>query len=326
MIKNHLRDLIDIRLIIILAILIAITVVLTMIFSDKVKDFAQKHKRKFYIYALSFVFIYALVAFLGFNKLFSKLSDEYLFYQIATVLFGCLHVFFYRWYFNQFDTKKFETELLFALVITLYSSIPFILIYTALSGLEYTLLMCSQFISFFIPTWINGLFDHIIQIPPKIYVTWKFPEEENAYPELEDTEIRDLLLITLLIKKNENDKEYTSIRAKGPVRMDFGRLFYHTTSDYNKRYAKDPIQLAIGDQQHSHWVFFLQPKWNEKAKYIDARYTLGMNGITENSVIICQRQTKQFKQNKEGEIFDNTKHLQNHKKSVKETEETSLIQ
>lgn len=325
MIKNHLRDLIDIRLIIILAILIAITVVLTMIFSDKVKDFNQNYRRKFYIYALSFVFIYALVAFLGFNKLFSKLSDEYLFYQIATLLFGGMHVYFYRWYFNQFEIKKLGAELLFSLVIVLYSSIPFILIYTALSGLEFTLLMCSQFIVFFIPTWINGLFDYIVEIPPKIYVTWKLPQEENAYADLEDAEIRDLLLITLLIKKNESDTEYTSIRAKGPVRMDFGRLFYHTTSDYNKRYVKDPIQLKI-NEQHSHWVFFLQPKWNEKAKYVDARYTLGMNGITENSVIICERKSKEFGKKKEDEVFDNTKHLQNGEKNTKKTEEPSLIQ
>jgi hypothetical protein len=293
MIQNHLRDLIDIRLIIILAILIAITVVLTMIFSDKVKEFNQKHKRKFYIYALSFMFIYALVAFLGFNKLFSKLSDEFLFYQISTLLFGGIQVFFYRWYFEEFHLKSLGAELLFALVIVLYSSFPFILIYTALSGLEFTFLMCSQFITFFIPTWINGLFEYIVAIPPKIYVTWKLPEEKNAFPEIEDSEIRDLLLVTLLIKKNENDTEYTSIRAKGPVRMDFGRLFYYTTADYNKRYSKQPIQLSF-DSEPCHWVFFLQPKWNEKAKYVDARYTLGMNGITENSVIICHRKSKQI--------------------------------
>jgi len=245
MIKNHLRDLIDIRLIIIIVILIAITVVLTMIFSDKVKEFNQKYSKKFYIYALSFMFIYALIAFLGFNKLFSKLSDEFLFYQISTLLFGGIQVFFYRWYFNEFRLKSLGTELLFALIIVFYSSIPFILIYTALSGLEFTFLMCSQFLAFFIPTWVNGLFEYIVAIPPKIYVTWKLPQEKNAFPEIEDSEIRDLLLVTLLIKKNETDIEYTSIRAKGPVRMDFGRLFYYTTSDYNKRYSKQPIQLSF---------------------------------------------------------------------------------
>lgn len=317
MIKNHLRDLIDIRLIIIIVILIAITVVLTMIFSDKVKEFDKNYKRKFYIYALSFMFIYALVAFLGFNKLFSKLSDEFLFYQISTLLFGGMHVFFYRWYFDDFHLKTLPSELLFSLVIVLYSSIPFILIYTALSGLEFTLLMCSQFIAFFIPTWVNGLFEYMIQIPPKIYVTWKFPEEKNAYEDLRDAEIRDLLLITLLIKKNEKDTEYTTIRAKGPVRMDFGRLFYHTANDYNKRYVKDPIQLTI-DGKHCNWVFFLQPNWNETAKYVDARYTLGMNGITENSVIICERKKEQIVNTKDDDIIDHSKKLQK--------EETSSIQ
>jgi hypothetical protein len=54
MVKKHLGALIDVRLIVFLVVIIALSVILTMVFSDKIKDFAVKHKKKFYIY----IFLY----------------------------------------------------------------------------------------------------------------------------------------------------------------------------------------------------------------------------------------------------------------------------
>ena len=305
MIKNHLKDLIDIRLIVVFIIIIAVTVILTMIFSDKVKEFALKYKKKFYIYIFSFMFVYALIAFLGFNKLFTDLSDEFLFYQIASLLFGSFHVYFYRFYFSKFNIDAIGYELLFALIVVLFSSIPFILIYTALSGISLTFLMCSHFIAFFVPTGVNCLFNTIMIIPPKIYLTWKIPEDEKAFPVLEDSEMRDLVVVTLLIKKNEDDLVYSSFRSKGPIRLDFGRLFYYCISNYNERYKENQVALSLEDES-CNWVFFLQPKWYQRSRYVDANYTLYMNGITENSVIICQRERKQVDapQKNEENLYD----------------------
>jgi hypothetical protein len=310
MMKNHLRALIDIRLIVFLVIIIAVSVILTMLFSDKVKEFAQKHKKKFYIYIFSFVLVYALVAFLGYNKLFTELSDEFLFYQIASALFGILHAYLYRWYFEKFDLQSVVGELLFSLLVTLYSSVLFILIYTALNGLELTFLMCSHFIVFIIPTGVNIVFNYIMTIPPKEYVTWKIPTDDKVFKEIEDADMKDLLLITLLIQKKPDSTEYSSLRSKGPVRIDFGALFYHTTSGYNDRNSKHPIEMTLNGE-NCNWVFFLQPKWYEKAKYVDAKYTLGMNGITENSVIICKRQEKS-RDNSKGKkngVADDSEHI-----------------
>lgn len=290
MVKKHLGALIDVRLIVFLVVIIALSVILTMVFSDKIKDFAIKHKKKFYIYIFSFVLVYALVAFLGYNKLFTEISDEFLFYQIASLLFGTLHVYLYRVYFNEYDQKLITAELLFSLLITLYSSVLFIIIYTALNGIGLTFLMCSHFLVFIVPTGVYAVFNYMLQIPPKEYVTWRIPENaKNIYPPIEDKEMIDLLLITLLIQKDENSAEFSSIRAKAPVRIDFNKLFYHTTKNYNDRYINDPIELKQGSE-NCNWVFFLQPKWYQQAKYIDPGYTLGMNGVTENSVIICKRQ------------------------------------
>lgn len=303
MIKKHLVGLIDVRLIVFLVVIIALSVILTMFFSDKVKDFAITYKKKFYLYIFSFVLIYALVAFLGYNKLFNELSDEFLFYQIASGLFGIIHVWLYRWYFEEFKTKSVGLELLFSFLIILYSSLMFIIIYTALNGIELTFLMCSHFIIFIVPTGIYVAFSYMMQIPPKEYVTWRIPPGDNPFPVVEDFEMKDLLLITLLIQKKTNSENYTSLRSKGPVRIDFGDLFYHTVTGYNDHNSESKIELTQNGE-NCNWIFFLQPKWYETAKYVDAKYTLGMNGITENSVIICKRQKeKQIKIDKKEEGF-----------------------
>nr|WP_294926169.1 TssN family type VI secretion system protein [uncultured Flavobacterium sp.] len=304
MVKKHLGALIDVRLIVFLVVIIAVSVILTMVFSDKIKDFAVTHKKKFYIYIFSFVLIYALVAFLGYNKLFTEISDEFLFYQIASLLFGSVHVYLYRVYFDQFNQKLITNELLFSFLIMLYSSVLFIIIYTALNGLGLTFLMCSHFLVFIVPTGIYAVFNYMLQIPPKEYVTWRIPERENPFPVVEDVEMKDLLLITLLIEKKTNSETYTSLRSKGPVRIDFGALFYHTVSGYNAHNAESKIDLKQNGE-NCNWVFFLQPKWYQPARYVDAKYTLGMNGITENSVIICKRQKeKKVELNKEDKVKD----------------------
>jgi len=290
MVKKHLLALIDIRLIVFLVVIIAVSFILTMVFRDKIKEFAVQYKRKFYIYVFSFVLIYALVGFLGYNKLFTELSDEFRFYQIASLLFGILNVYLYRWYFNEFDKKgSVGIELLFSLLVILYSSVLFVIIYTALNGIALTFLMCSHFLVFIVPPGVYAVFNYMMQIPPKEYVTWKIPERKNPFPEIENVQMKDLLLITLLIQKKESDTKYTSIRSKGPVRIDFGALFYHTVKGYNEHNADSKIDLKHNGE-NCNWVFFLQPKWYQTAKYVDAKYTLGMNGITENSVIICKRQ------------------------------------
>ncbi|KIA98864.1 MULTISPECIES: TssN family type VI secretion system protein [unclassified Flavobacterium] len=328
MVKKHLAALIDIRLIVFLVVIIAVSVILTMVFSDKIKEFAVKYKKKFYIYIFSFVLIYALVAFLGYNKLFTELSDEFLFYQIASLLFGCLHVYLYRWYFEEFSMKSVGIELLFSLLIILYSSVLFIIIYTALNGIGLTFLMCSHFLVFIVPTGIYAVFNYMMQIPPKEYVTWRIPKGKNPFPEIDGVEMKDLLLITLLIQKKPDSATYTSLRSKGPVRIDFGNLFYHTVSGYNDHNAESIIDLDQNGENYN-WVFFLQPKWYQSAKYVDAKYTLGMNGITENSVIICKRQKekeikvdKKKKKDEEGFMYEPT--VEEKKGSKKEVKEPAL--
>lgn len=290
--KKYLINLFDPKILAATLIILAVSIILTMIFSQKVTDFKQKFKGKFYTYLFSVAFIYSIIAFLGYNKLFQdNTMYEFIFYQVCSFILGIIHCSIYRTYFRKFDIKSAGTEYLFALITIVYSMIPFILIFTFLNGVDFSFLMLGHYLVFFIPTFLNDTFNKAMAIPPKVYKTWKFPENYKELAGVSDEEMRDLVVFTFLMDKDKQAKKYSIYRAKGPTRVDFGRLFYNFVIDYNERHFEDQIEIEDSNGLYS-WVFFLQPKWYESTKYIDPSLTLYMNGIEENSVIFCMRTNK----------------------------------
>ncbi|SDQ17208.1 hypothetical protein SAMN05421664_0869 [Chryseobacterium soldanellicola] len=287
-IKKYFIHLLDPKLLVMVFIVLALCVILTMLFSQKAPGFKQ-YKGKFYTYVFAFAFIYVVIALLGYNKLFSdEKLYEFVFYQMSSLVLGIIHCSFYRSIFRKFETDKIGAEYLFALLSVFYAVIPFSLIYTFLNGADFIFLILGHFIVFFIPTFLNDTFNRAITIPPKIYKTWQFPQNYRQLAGLDDAEMRDLVVFTFLIDKDTEARKYSVYRAKGPTRIDFGKLFYSFVMDYNERHTENQIQTEDENGLFS-WVFFLQPKWYEATKYVDPELTLYMNGIEENSVIFCMR-------------------------------------
>lgn len=289
MIKKHLQDLIDFRVILFLIVVIALCAIITLLISDKVKDFGAEYKKKFYGYILSFAIIYALLAFLGNSKKMEGLSVLLIMYQSVSLFLGILHAWIYRSYFKEFKVKSFSVEVLFALIVPLYSSILFLIIYAILNGIDFTFLMSGHFVMFLVPTAIYITFCFMLLIPPKIIATWT---PEKFYKTIEEKEMHDILLITLWVKKEQGDNEYASIRAKTPAKVDFGRLFFLATEGYNKQNINNPIQMLMPDRKNCNWIFYLKPKWYKTIRYVDALRDAESNGIAENSVVICERTEK----------------------------------
>ncbi|WP_415325638.1 TssN family type VI secretion system protein [Chryseobacterium sp. MMS23-Vi53] len=298
-IKKYFINLLDPKLLVMIFIVLALCVILTMLFSQKVPDFKQKFKGKYYTYVFSFAFVYAVIALLGYNKLFSDENMyEFIFYQISSLVLGIIHCCLYRSVLQKFNSKKTGTEYLFALVAVCFALIPFSLIYTFLNGSDFVYLMLGHFIIFFIPTFLNDTFNRAMLIPPKIYKTWQFPENYIELANLEDEEMRDLVVFSFLMDKDKEATKYSTYRAKGPTRIDFGKLFYTFVVDYNEKHSENPIETEDENGLYN-WVFFLQPKWYESTKYIDPELTLYMNGIEENSVIFCMRTKDVMNEKKE---------------------------
>ena len=294
-IKKYFTNLFDPQLLVIVLVVIAVCIILTMVFSQKTTDFKQKYRSKFYIYVFSFAFVYAIIALLGYNKLFQDNNQyESVIYQICSLIIGIVHCYAYRAYFEKFDSRKPGHEYLFTLLSVCFASVPFMLIYTFLNGTGLVYLMLGHFIVFFIPTFLNDTFNRAMNIPPKVYVTWQFPENYKEDPGLSPEEHREMVVLSYVMDRTKNSSKYSVYRAKGPSRIDFGRLFYNFVLDYNDRHPEAPIETEDENGLFD-WVFFLQPKWYETTKYIDPKLTLHMNGIEENSVVFCMRTDKVLK-------------------------------
>ena len=91
-------------------------------------------------------------------------------------------------------------------------------------------------------------------------------------------------------KKKINDGAITNFRAKAPVDMYFGELFYYFINDYNERHPDGRVEYVNGSGEPNGWVFYKKPRWHTLGtSYIDAEKTIFNNHIKENDVIICSR-------------------------------------
>lgn len=286
MIKKHLLEFVDLRLIVILVVITTLCAILTLLISDKIDDFAQQYKKKFYGYILSFIVIYILILFIGYTKRFEDLRGELIFYQTASLLLGILHAWLYRIFFEEFKKKTLLTEVLFAFLVPLYSSILFIVVYTLLNGIHFIFLMTTHFIAFVVPTGIYIVFCFMMLIPPKKFITWT---PEKAYEPIKSSEMENILLIAFLIKKDLNANKYITIRVKTPAEVQFGRLFFLAVTGYN-RDNEHTIELETPEGKDYNWVFCLQRKWYQTPQYLNALDNVAVNNITENAVIICERE------------------------------------
>lgn len=286
--RPNFKELIDPSLLIILVVLLLLGAILSMFFIDKVKNFKTQYKTKHYIYLFSALLVFALVSFLGQSKAISSLYSEFVFYQVLLFGLGTLHVIFYRTYLLKYELDSYWLEGVYNMLIAVFGTIPFLLLYTYMNGITYAFTIVSCILMFLVPTWIFATFKTSVSIPAKIYKTWPFPEF-GAFAEPKDDEFRDMVVITFVFYKSPTSNIRTEFRAKSPIRMDFGRLFYHFVNDYNTRNSDHPIQLLDEFGNPQHWVFYLKPNWYGVSKYIDPELTMYMNGIQEDSMVICLR-------------------------------------
>ncbi|SMO72697.1 hypothetical protein SAMN06265171_105264 [Chryseobacterium rhizoplanae] len=287
--KKYFMNLLEPEILVFILVLLSVCIILTAIFRRRIPDFKSIYGSKFNSYLLGVMIVSSLIGFVGYNQLFADhIQLEFIFYQLSSLAVGSLHCYIYRTFFRKFGDEVKGLEYFFVLLMIGYSIIPFALIYTFFNGIQFVFLMSGQYVLFFLPTVLNETFNRAMAIPPQIYRTWHFPENYKNLPGVTDEEMKDLVVFTLLIDKDRNAKNYSAYKAKGPTRIDFGRLFYSFILDYNEKNSESEIKVE-GENGFYDWVFFLRPKWYESTKYVDADLPLYMNGIEENSVVICAR-------------------------------------
>jgi hypothetical protein len=275
------------KIYLVLASIIAIGALIVMFLSRYIKNFTL-YKKKALWYLAGMTLAFAVISSIPFLFTHQNLVNQYLFYQIWFLGLGIVHchLMYTRFWANE-DTLG--SELAFIVAIWLFGGVGFLLVqylFTKGDFLYYPMLTC--LFSFVLPTFVYKTFEKMMAIPAKLHKWWQYPAYANQ-PEVNEDDMRDIIVIGFELEKNLKDVDRTYFRARTPIKMDLGDLFYHFINDYNDRYPNTPIDVLDASGQPYGWVFHLKSRWLGTASTLDPEKPVFMNGMRENSVIICTR-------------------------------------
>lgn len=266
--------------------LIGAGILLWIIFLRSYKEL--KYRGQIYVYLIFLLFFCLAVASYGFIYQLGT-WPLYTLFQCMFAFMGGLHVYFAftRW---QLLEEQRST-------IISFTMIPVTIGLTALTVLN-VLRMSNAFMSVF--TLSSGLafggpialhrLGRLADIPTRTYQWWLYPQNREV-KEMSETELRDPVLIGFWIQKDVDDY-FTFFRAKAPIKMDLGDLFYHFVVDYNERHPDTPITCSAGNGSSSAWCFYQKRKWWFKPRLLDPDKAVFMNRLKENDIIICRRMSE----------------------------------
>lgn len=276
------------KIYLILAVTLAAGALLMGILGRYIKNF-QLYKKPALWYLFLSTLVFAVVASIPYLFTDKNLMNQYLFSQVWFLALGVLHChFMYTRFWGGED--NLWSELVFIVVLWLFGGVAFVGVHMLLDKgpfLYYPML--TAMFSFVLPTFVYKTFERMMAIPVKVHKWWQYPIYKDV-PEVNEEEMRDIIVIGFELEKNMRDGNRTYFRARTPIKMDLGDLFYHFINDYNDRYPNTPIDYLDQNGQPFGWVFHRKPRWMLGAtQTLDPEKPVFMNGIVENTVIICNR-------------------------------------
>jgi hypothetical protein len=256
----------------------------------KAEGSIKPYRKQTILYMLVAFLLFALIGLAALPAFIGDSMTVFILLQAYFLLLGFAHYYYMHQYLLWTGSKKaFGVELAFTVLLSLMGAIGFLIIYRLINknGLQYIMVASALF--FIIPFLLFNTFRRAIAIPPKIVKEWFYPVEQEV-EEPEESKMKNLLVISFEFRKQTYDPHYTNFRAKAPVDMDFGKLFYFFINDYNERHPNSRIQFVNGSGEAHGWIFYKKPRWHSLiTRYIDGEKTIFNNFIKENDVIICER-------------------------------------
>jgi hypothetical protein len=278
------------RLLVFLGVGVAALTTLIASRIQKTKGSFRPYARPTLLYMLVALLFFSIVALSAHPALKVETGTLFIGLQVWFLGLGIAHYYGMHRYLQWTGEKGgFGLELLFSLVCCLFGAIGFVLLYRVVNreGLQWSMAAASLF--FLLPLFFFQTFSKAMVIPPKIVQEWFYPVQQGI-EDPEDGKLKNMLVISFEFRKQTADPHYTNFRAKAPVDMEFGQLFYFFINDYNERHPNGRIHF-IGDTGEPHgWIFYKKPRWHTLiTRYIDGGRTIFNNHIKEDDVIICER-------------------------------------
>jgi len=256
----------------------------------KAKGNVKPHVKPSLLYSFVALILFVIIPLLVHHSIIPSLEASFVIFQAYFLVLGLLHYHYMHKYLKwSWGPKAFWMELVFTLMLSMLCTIGFVVIYWLFHKNGMQLLMSASILFFIIPLLFFHTFRKAMAIPPKIVKEWFYPLSQEI-EEPDDAKMKNLLVISFEFKKQTNDPHYTNFRARAPVDMEFGKLFYFFINDYNERHPNGRIHFANGSGDSHGWIFYKKPRWHTvMTQYIDGEKTIFSNRIRENEVIICER-------------------------------------
>jgi hypothetical protein len=122
-----------------------------------------------------------------------------------------------------------------------------------------------------------------------VYKLWYYPVGQNI-DDPSDEELENPIVISFIFRKSESSTELTTFRAKAPVGMKVGRLFYFFINDYNGRHTEAAISYVKENHEPCGWIFKkVRIKLLGLKEAIDPDSSVYSNEIRENDLLYCHR-------------------------------------
>ncbi len=269
------------------AIILVVVILVLRLLASKTPGF-KKRRKKYYFYLAANVAIMAIFVAIVYNLKQSSLLLRYFSMLFFTMLMGGLHVFFYRYTFNKFDSHKNLKELVFALITSFVLVVPIIMIATYFNDIQYLPYYFLVVAAFTLPTSFFVLYKYSISIPVKLYTKWYYPLGKK-YDTPKHYELKNMIVLNFMFYKSTKAQNMTSFKAKAPKNMAFGRLFFFFINDYNDKKTTTKIEVTDSSGDPHGWYFYSKPKWYGASKHIDPVLTVEENNLNDGDMVVCQR-------------------------------------
>lgn len=154
------------------------------------------------------------------------------------------------------------------------------------------LIMSSVSIAALIPLCVDQSFEKAIEIAPKSYDYWIFPEH---YVEKQPTWNRDrIIYVNLHFKRKQTESHVTTAKVRFPKEAIFSEVIYLFIRDYNQNGSPDnPITGLTKKEGTEGWLFWTKNKGLKsnfkKWRLIDVDKTVEENGILDKDDIFFER-------------------------------------
>ncbi len=256
----------------------------------KIRGSFQPYIKVTIIYLLVASALFALVGFMGHNAVFVQPFVFFIIFQLIFIFLGILHIYYLPKYLEWAKGEKsFWISVLFTFIVAIFGFMFFVIIFKWMNPEGYHYIAGSSVAFFIIPFFVYHTFLKAVEIPPKIFMEWYYPINEEVQ-EPDDDKLKNMLVISFEFQKKLNDKHFTNFRAKAPRDMEFGQLFYYFINDYSERHPNSKIEFADRNMEPYGWIFYKKPRWYTiTTVYIDSEKTFYGNRIRENDVIVCRR-------------------------------------